>query len=84
MSGTDVTVTLPAGWVQRLGVLAGDDGRAYGEAAVIRVLLTLADHAQQGVARPGSWERGWVCQVFGDQWLSPAGPDPHHDRKAGE
>jgi hypothetical protein len=30
------------------------------------VLLRLADHAQQGVYRPGAWERQWITQVFGD------------------
>lgn len=32
------------------------------------VVLKLIDHAQQGVYRPGAWERGWLIQAFGDDW----------------
>ena len=39
------------------------------------VLLELIDHAQQGVYRPGAWERGWLMQAFGDEWLSGLEPD---------
>ena len=42
------------------------------------VLDELADHAQQGVYRSGAWERDWVCQVFGDEWLDNLEPDPEH------
>lgn len=45
-------------------------------------LLQLADHAQQGVYRPGAWERQWVEQVFGDDWqkkLQPGDPYGRHD-----
>lgn len=35
----------------------------------VRVAIEeLIDHAQQGVYRPGSWERGWLMQAFGDIW----------------
>jgi hypothetical protein len=43
-----------------------------------RVLLQLADHAQQGVHRNGGWERQWITQAFGDGWLErtePGDPD---------
>jgi len=44
-----------------------------------RVLLQLADHAQQGVHRNGGWERQWITQAFGDGWLDRTEPgDPHH------
>lgn len=46
-------------------------------AAVQKVVETLVDHAQQGVYRPGSWERGWLQQAFGDAWeqlLEPGDP----------
>jgi hypothetical protein len=33
------------------------------------VIMELIDHAQQGVYRPGAWERNWVCQAFGDDWI---------------
>jgi len=42
------------------------------------VVLTLVDHAQQGVYRPGAWERQWLEQVFfADEWqphLEPGDP----------
>jgi hypothetical protein len=36
------------------------DGQLTGEAAVGDVLRKLIDHAQQGVYRPGAWEREWI------------------------
>lgn len=51
------------------------DGKLSGEPAVRDVLLRLIDHAQQGVYRPGAWERGWVCQAFGDEWTARMAPD---------
>jgi hypothetical protein len=33
------------------------------------VILHLIDHAQQGVYRPGAWERDWLTAAFGDDWL---------------
>lgn len=41
------------------------------------VLARLADHASQGVYRPGAWEREWLHQAFGDSWekhLEPGDP----------
>ena len=32
------------------------------------VVLTLIDHAQQGVYRPGAWERDWLSQAFGPEF----------------
>jgi len=40
------------------------------------VLAELADHAQQGVYRPGSWERGWLVQAFGEGFTSKLEEDP--------
>jgi hypothetical protein len=67
-----VTVELPVEVVRRLAVLS-DEG--YGTMRVASVLATLADHAQQGVYRPGAWERDWLIQVFGDEWLTRVEPD---------
>ncbi|HMG65576.1 MAG TPA: hypothetical protein VK599_21740 [Streptosporangiaceae bacterium] len=39
------------------------------------VLMELVDHAQQGVYRPGAWERGWLRQAFGEDWESALEPD---------
>lgn len=40
------------------------------------VLCNLADHAQQGVYRPMSWERGWLEAVFGTDWQAKLERDP--------
>lgn len=47
-----------------------------------RVLLQLADHAQQGVYQNGGWERQWVVQAFGDGWLERTEPGDPYDRTA--
>jgi len=45
---------------------------------VKNVLLQLIDHAQQGVYRPGAWEREWLCQAFGYDWFVKLEPgDPY-------
>lgn len=42
------------------------------------VIERLIDHAQQGVYRPGAWEREWVCQAFGHDWIDNlVAGDPH-------
>ena len=47
-------------------------------ASVEEVVGPLIDHAQQGVYRPGSWERGWLYQAFGDEWTTHLEPgDPY-------
>jgi hypothetical protein len=33
-------------------------------------LAQLADHATQGIYRPGAWERQWLVQVFGDDFVA--------------
>ena len=41
------------------------------------VIGELIGHAQQGVYRPGAWERDWVRQAFGEDWtvyLEPGDP----------
>ncbi len=45
-----------------------------------RVLLQLADHAQQGVRQNGAWERQWVTQAFGDGWLERTEPGDAYNR----
>ena len=52
------------------------DGGAF--TSVEEIVLNLIDHAQQGVYRPGAWERMWLCQAFGDDWLDKLKPgDPY-------
>ena len=42
------------------------------------VVMELVDHAQQGVYRPGAWERDWLRQAFGDEWTAYLMPgDPY-------
>ena len=42
------------------------------------VIYELIDHAQQGVYRPGAWERDWLCRAFGDDWTRHMQPgDPY-------
>jgi hypothetical protein len=42
------------------------------------VVETLIDHAQQGVYRPGAWERQWLTPAFGDDWEAKlVGGDPY-------
>src|SRR6186713_928865 len=53
-----------------------DDG------SVENVLEKLADHAQQGVYRPGAWEREWLIQAFSDEFedrLEPGDPYGRED-----
>lgn len=48
------------------------------QADVKYVVGRLIDHAQQGVYRPGAWERQWLCQIFGDEWTDRMEPgDPY-------
>lgn len=48
------------------------------DVAVQSVVELLIDHAQQGVYRPGSWERGWLAHVFFEDWTDRLEPgDPH-------
>ncbi len=70
-----VTVHLPAEWVSNLEALVDPDS---GLEDVAAVLAELADHAQQGVYRPGAWEREWLCQAFGWEWLERLEPDPEY------
>lgn len=82
MSDDDVTipVTIPAWEAERLSALVGP---AAGIPDLEAVVYQLLDHAQQGVYRRGAWEREWLMQVFGDDWLKRLEPDPglpYHDR----
>lgn len=39
---------------------------------VEQTIMRLIDHAHQGIYRPGSWERGWLEQVFFDEVVEGA------------
>jgi hypothetical protein len=50
----------------------------YAPPSVEDVVFELIDHAQQGVYRPGAWERDWLRQAFGDDWTAYLEPgDPY-------
>ncbi len=70
-----ITVQLPEEWVRNLRALVDPTS---GLNDVPAVLVDLADHAQQGVYRPGAWEREWLCQALGYGWLERLEPDPEH------
>jgi len=72
MKTRTVTVELPEEWARNLEALTGG---TYGPADLAGVLIELADHAQQGVYRPGSWERPWLIQAFGYDFEDRLEPD---------
>lgn len=65
-----------SGTWKRLEALAD----SYCDGRVDQLIRELLDHVDQGIYRPGSWERAWLAQVFGDEAVEEAmleGPDPH-------
>ncbi len=79
MKRVTVEVTLSEDVARKLAVLVESTREVRErslESRVSEVLLELADHAQQGVYRPGSWERPWVVQAFGDYFLDRVESDP--------
>lgn len=48
--------------------------RAIGEP--VEVLAKLADHAAQGIRRPGAWEADWIRQCFGEAFEENLEQDP--------
>ena len=58
---TTVTVELDAAQLEALQAIAERVEWLDGPADV---LATLADHVEQGLRRPGSWERPWLTSVF--------------------
>jgi hypothetical protein len=69
-----ITVEVSDTVYQLLEVLS--QGRA--KPKVEDVVLQLIDHAQQGVYRPGAWEREWLMQAFGPDWIEHLeGGDPY-------
>ncbi|MCG8555584.1 MAG: hypothetical protein MJD61_09910 [Proteobacteria bacterium] len=43
---------------------------------VDRALYELVERLTDGIRRPGSWERPWLCQAFGHDWLERLESDP--------
>ena len=50
---------------------------------VYGIIETLIDHAQQGVYRPGAWERQWLEQVFPRGWQGHLEPGDPYGRPNG-
>jgi hypothetical protein len=69
---TDIHIEIPDRSAALLDVLIDPEWGLPDRAAVIERLI---DHAQQGVYRPGAWERDWLMQAFGDSWLTRLEPD---------
>ncbi|HET8542491.1 MAG TPA: hypothetical protein VFL83_21635 [Anaeromyxobacter sp.] len=59
--------------VELLEVLRGVGPNARTVAEVVRHLVA---SAVAGVQRPGSWERPWLAQAFGEAWIEKLEPDP--------
>lgn len=82
-----VTITITRTVAELLALLddAGGGETQPIEMRVARVLLQLADHAQQGVYRNGAWERAWLAQAFNrDVWLPRTEPGhPHSNDRNG-
>lgn len=84
MTGSEditVPVVIPAWEAERLSVLIDPDQGLPDLAAVIGEIL---DHVQQGVYRPGAWEREWLCQAMGHDWLERLEPDDRPERLSGD
>lgn len=60
-----ITIEVSDTVYQLLKVLGHADGGNY---SVKDVVETLVDHAQQGVYRPGAWEREWIERIFPLGW----------------
>jgi hypothetical protein len=71
-----ITLTLSDTVADLLAVLGPEEYPR--EARVQAAVNELIDHAQQGVYRPGAWERGWLIQAFGAEFLAQLEPgDPY-------
>lgn len=70
-----VTVKLTPVVIELLTVL--------GDGSAQQAIFKLIDHAQQGVYRPGSWEREWICQAFGSEWIAKMEPGCPYGRPNG-
>jgi hypothetical protein len=72
---TKITIELEDTGYELLRVLTCGPGAP---PTVEGVIGELIDHAQQGVYRPGAWERSWLCQAFGADWIAALEPgDPY-------
>lgn len=71
-----ITLELSESMLRALAVLSDADSAE-------QALQDLAARAEDGVVRPGSWERQWLFQAFGDGWTERTESDPEchwHER----
>lgn len=71
----DITVKLSERLFHNLEALTGSQ---FGPDTVAEVIGQLLDHADQGIYRSGAWERQWLCQAFGYDWLERMETDPRY------
>jgi hypothetical protein len=79
MKRMSITLELDAEEVGYLKLLAGPVGHDAStdvEVIVAGVVHHLVHSAVDGMRRPGSWERGWVAQAFGDDFTMELVTDP--------
>ena len=77
----EITITVPGEVAERLTVLCDPTWEC---ATIADVTEKLLDHAQQGVYRPGAWEREWLCQAFGYDWTARLVPDTRPETLSGD
>lgn len=72
--GGEITIQISAAAAELLELLTrGEHAPARDLPGVLRHLVA---SAADGIRRPGSWERGWVLQAFGDSFEAHVEPDP--------
>ena len=84
---TEITITIPDEVAARLAVLTDPSLLAVGATiadSARDAVAVLIDHAQQGVYRPGAWEREWLCQAFGYDWTARLVPDTRPEMLSGD
>lgn len=72
---TAITVEVDEKTLALLGVL-GKGHAMGGNGSPSDVVAHLVHSAADGVRRPGAWERGWLTQAFGDDWVDMLEQDP--------
>ncbi len=70
---TRITITISEREERLLAVLVDPD---QGMPTLEHVIETIIDHVQQGIYRPGAWERGWLQQAIGCYWQERLETDP--------
>lgn len=77
----EIAITVPDEVAARLAVLCDPTWEC---ATLADVTEKLLDHAQQAIYRPGSWERSWLQQAFGDDWTARLVPDTRPEMLSGD